>query len=399
MDTYAYDAGLPCRNPHCKSQGQPHPNCKCYSSGGEDHFAKGGQVCAQGTQHDSGCIYYSEGGEVHEHHSAVNGGLLGLLKNVGQEKMSDPDSHIKSLDKIKNHLIEGDPDKALKVFNGHPLSGAILKKHAAPVLGVLANPIVKNQANPESLKSASAYLCNVMRGHDVLNEQIDSMLGSKSNMKLKPDDNARTALNDHLKSLQEDPSKLLNIGGNLGHYMPHQATKLGALGTTAIQYFDTIRPKPIQNAPLDTVPKVDKMAEGKFNRQLDIAQQPSLAIQHVKDGTLQPNDLVTLKTLYPGLHESMVQKAGQALIKAKNDKIELPYKQKRSLSLLLGQPLDSTMTTGAMQAIMKAQGPQQMNNQAKAQKKPSLDTEFAQINKADKMSLTPLEARQVDRKD
>ena len=29
--TYAaYDAGLPCRNPECKSHGLPHPNCRCY---------------------------------------------------------------------------------------------------------------------------------------------------------------------------------------------------------------------------------------------------------------------------------------------------------------------------------------------------------------------------------
>ncbi len=63
---YAYDAGLPCLNPNCKSHGQPHPNCRCYSSAG--HFAEGGEVsklryCAQGQPHMDGCEY-AHGGRV-----------------------------------------------------------------------------------------------------------------------------------------------------------------------------------------------------------------------------------------------------------------------------------------------------------------------------------------------
>lgn len=409
-DNFAYEHSLPCLNPGCKSNGKPHPNCRCYSGGEgpkisasqEEHyfgFAKGGQVCAQNMKHHPDCIYYSEGGEVHEHHSAVQHGLLGLLKDVGHGKLADPNKHIKDLDKIKGHLSEGDPGKAARIFNDHALAGASSKKNSNQILGQLSGAIVSNQSNPDGLKSASEYLSNIKRGHDKVDEHMNSMLGAKSNMNIKPDSASSMALGNHLQDLQAEPSKLLDIGGSLGHYLPDQATRLGALATTAIQYFDTIKPKPIQNAPLDTVPRVDKMAQGKYDRQLEIAQQPSLALQHVKNGTLQPNDIVTLKTLYPGLYESMVQKAGQALIKAKNDNVEIPYKQKRSLSLLLGQPLDSTMTTSAMQAIIKSQGPQQINNQAKAQKKPPSDTEFAQINKVDKMSLTPLEARQVNRKD
>lgn len=57
----AYDAGLPCLNPNCKSHGQPHANCKCYAG-----HAKGGQVtnlryCAYGMPHEDGCEYASGG--------------------------------------------------------------------------------------------------------------------------------------------------------------------------------------------------------------------------------------------------------------------------------------------------------------------------------------------------
>lgn len=61
MDTSAYDKNLPCLNPHCKSHGKPHPNCRCYG------LAKGGEVshfCQSGNSHNLECEYYlAEGGE------------------------------------------------------------------------------------------------------------------------------------------------------------------------------------------------------------------------------------------------------------------------------------------------------------------------------------------------
>ena len=100
--TYAaYDAGLPCRNPHCKSYGLPHPNCRCYGGmpespasatqmvrngrwgrkfednytynrGGDfetepgSSYAEGGEVkhyCQLCQPHKEDCEYFQEGGE------------------------------------------------------------------------------------------------------------------------------------------------------------------------------------------------------------------------------------------------------------------------------------------------------------------------------------------------
>lgn len=51
----------PCKNPNCKSVGQPHPNCRCYGD-----MADGGEVahfCSQDREHDSQCEYFAEGGD------------------------------------------------------------------------------------------------------------------------------------------------------------------------------------------------------------------------------------------------------------------------------------------------------------------------------------------------
>jgi len=61
MDTSAYDRGLPCLNPHCKSHGVPHSNCRCYMAEG----GVAGHFCATDNPHQEGCPYYmADGGEI-----------------------------------------------------------------------------------------------------------------------------------------------------------------------------------------------------------------------------------------------------------------------------------------------------------------------------------------------
>lgn len=60
---------LPCLNPHCKSMGKPHPNCRCYSGGEEwQRFSEGGEVhfCSGERAHNESCEYYAGGGLVPE---------------------------------------------------------------------------------------------------------------------------------------------------------------------------------------------------------------------------------------------------------------------------------------------------------------------------------------------
>lgn len=60
------DGGMveqPCSNPHCKSMGKVHPNCRCHQS-----HAKGGEItskfCHGGQPHQKGCAMYAHGGQV-----------------------------------------------------------------------------------------------------------------------------------------------------------------------------------------------------------------------------------------------------------------------------------------------------------------------------------------------
>lgn len=386
----------PCSNPNCKSYGKPHPNCKCGSP-----MANGGAVvdfCSGGNIHNSNCEYFQGGGQVQVQyqdnpedtigHASVDNGLLGLLKNVGKPSMKEPEKHKKTLHSIKSGL------KKFDHLKGHAMTGMPQSENSDAILSRLQGPIMSQEPHPEALRSSFDYLKSAIRGHGTLKNHVSKMLG-KSSERMEPDSKGREALKEHLSDLEKDPSKMLEVGGSLGHYLPEHSASVASHSANAINYLNTLKPRPSQNSPLDTVTPIDKVGEGKYNRALDIAYRPLLVSQFIKDGTFTPQDLTTLQSIYPGLYKSMVSKAGEALIEAKTKDVEIPYKQKRSLSLLLGQPLDSTMTQQSMQAIMMANGGAQS---PQSQPKKATGVELKQINKVDSMAETPLESRQINRK-
>lgn len=395
-DYTAYDQGLPCRNPACASHGQSHPNCKCYAGGhrsGYSEYAHGGHV--------EGCPHYAEGGDVQSPPQddlpntlgmhAADSGLLGMLTRTGHSRLSDPDAH-----HAKIHAFQRNGEES---FHGHPLASGVSKKHLEPIMQRLG-PIMNTQdSHPDGTASAISYLHSAMKGHDALDSHMGKTFGSEK-LDVGDDKESTEELKNHLEDLQENPSKMLDIGGHLGALLPEHATHLAAQSAIAVNYLQSLKPKTQQLAPLDTKESVDKMAEAAYTRQVSLAQHPLKTLSFVKNGTLLPADITTIQTIYPGLYKSMINKAGEQLIEAKTKGKEIPYKQKQSLSLLLGQPLDFTQSQPAMAAILMANAPSGIHAetpQKKGDTSKATGVELKQINKVDEMFETPLEARQINR--
>ena len=352
----------PCINPTCKSFGHSHPGCLCYAGPGGTslenktgwtpasgvNLAEGGRVCS-GPHHES-CEHFAEGGQVEEQHKFLN--------NPG-------------------HAID-------HVGAQHGLLHILTK------LG-------HNGHSPNQHKYLEDYSDSSKRGRKSVEGHVKNLIG-KEKLNLNPDYESRESLKKHLQSINENPEKMLEVGGNLGSTLPMHASTLGSRAAGAFNYLNGLRPKSSQNSPLDPVIPPGKAAEAQYNRQLDIAQNPSLVLQHVKHGTVQPLDLNTLKTVYPSLFQSMVEKSGSALIDAKQKGMQIPYKQKKGLSDLLGQPLDTPMTPMAMQAIMKANMPSQPPQSQGKQKKAS-GVELKQIDKVNSQLATPDQTRLLDKKE
>jgi hypothetical protein len=317
---------------------------------GKTPMAHGGEVV--GSHHHPECPHYAEGGEaetlseVHQNpdlsidHAVVAHGLMHLLTKTGHSRSEDP----------------------ARVMNDH--------------------------------------LDHVRSGRKSLTHHSQHIFETKKEHEIEAHPKRAQELKAHLDAINQDPSQLLDLGGTLGNALPDHAAALAAKAATVAQHFKAIKPMPHQMDPMAAPIPPSQGKEMAYDRQLEVAETPTLLYQGVKDGTISPEDISTVQSIYPKLFEKMKNQATETLIDAKTRGDELSYKHKIGLGRLLGQPLDYSMTPQAMQAVIHANGPFQ--GQAETQQKGKRSAPTAQtqktIQRVDELYQTPIEERLTDRK-
>jgi hypothetical protein len=306
----------------------------------------------------------------------------------------------KGLSNVTGHIGGEAIGAGLGSLVGHPMVGAYLgEKALSPIISSISKPLLENATNSAAARGAIDYVGSVAKGDKLLSGATANLFKSGAEIlpnSLVPTQTSRDMLEKSIDHNQ-NPNNALKIGGNLGHYLPDHASAAAATATTAMGYLNNLKPKQVQMNPLDKPAPVDRASQQKYNRALDIAQQPLMVLQHVKSGTLQPQDVNTLNTIYPALHKKMIEQVSENMIKAQADGHQMPYHQKISAGLLLGKPLDTTNTQPAMQSIMmsNAQGVQQ--SQAQNSPHRASNTAMKSVDKMNALYQTPLQAREADR--
>jgi hypothetical protein len=241
---------------------------------------------------------------------------------------------------------------------GHPFWGAIVGEHAlgpffSSVLPSLIKPFLEYESSAQGAKAAADYGINVVRGDVAAKRAAKAIFKGEaevipSSMAAKSRDVEK--LDERLKEINQNPQSLLNVGGHLGHYLPDHATAAGQFSANAVSYLESVRPKTMKMAPLDPEFPLTQQQKSDWARTLSVAQMPIAIMQHVKDGTLIPSDVQTIRTLYPQYYASLAQKVTNEMIDHISKGGTIPYKTRQSLSLFLGEPLDSSLTPQSIQS-------------------------------------------------
>jgi hypothetical protein len=200
-------------------------------------------------------------------------------------------------------------------------------------------------------------------------------------------------LDETLKHLEENPGALLGKPDHLGHYLPDHSTAVAALATNAQTYLNSLRPRADKQAPLDSDPEISKAQSQPFQRALMIAQQPLLVLQHLKNGTLVPQDVQTIERLYPALYKSLAGKLTDAMIEHTAQGKAVNYHTRQALSLFAGHALDSTLTPQAIQASQATHQPKQAPQPPLGQTKRTT----AKLGAIAQETATPDQQRQMHR--
>lgn len=243
--------------------------------------------------------------------------------------------------------------------------------------------------DPTAFGQMASYIANVIKGETALNRASKSLFEAGEVVipsKLLPTEKSRDKLDMQLKHLQANQENLFEVGGKIGHYMPDHGQALSQTVMGGVNYLNTLRPMIVKQSPLDSDLQPNKADIAKYNRALDIAQQPLIALKEVKNGTVTSDDLKTIMAVHPDAYKRIIGKINTDLIDAVGKKKDIPYKTKKGLSLFLGQPLDSTMSSFG---IISAQPSPQIQQQKPTQ------TGMKALDKLPSSSMTRSQARRA----
>lgn len=196
---------------------------------------------------------------------------------------------------------------------------------------------------------------------------------------------------------KDNPNKLMDSQtGHLGHYMPQHDMASAKATQQSLQYLQSLKPHPVKTGPLDRDIEPSPAAEARYNRALSIAQNPLVVLQHVKDGTLQTSDIQDLKAMYPAYSNVITQAVSDQMVNRKSEDGAIPYQTRIGISLLLGQPLDSSMNPNSIQSAQAVFLPKPPPQQPQGAQKPK-STNKQTIGKSNNQYKTPSQSAESDR--
>lgn len=318
-------ANWPCSNPSCKSEGRPHPNCKCPAP-----MAKGGMAghfCSENRPHDPKCQYFAKGGEAEP-----------LI----------PTAHPQ--EDVSAALTAG----AHSLFTGN-------KK----------------------------YEKDVSRGHKKIKDATESLFDGKESSTIpKPDKEACEKLHKYM----QEGGLNSEIGPGMEVEAPHipsaQNVLMGAAKTRAFNYLNSQRPVPEEfqsKLPFDD-PHEDDDKKRSYHEALDVAHHPLGVLDHVKSGSILPEQMAHLKGMYPELTEHLQKKLTDRITKAQLEDKKPPYAVRQGLSLFMGANLSGELVPANIQAAQAVFAPQRAAAQQQSGSTKGKSTKS--LSKSDQSFLT-----------
>ena len=289
------------------------------------------------------------------------------------------------------------------IVGGHigGLPGVYLGKEVlGPVFANLIKPVLEKYPNIDvnAFHQALAYGKSVMRGEKLYANAMKSLFegGVKTfPSHILPSNDELNKLDEKARKLNNDIAAASKLSGSLGYYQPEHGMAVNKTLGDAIQAINDARPEPVKRLPLDTAMPPSAATLAAFKKTLTIAQQPMSVLKLIKDSTITPQDIQTLKTIYPDYYVKMSKDILQQVAEYSAEGKYMPYDMKQSLSMFLGEPLDSSMTPGS---ILAAQ-PMPKTPPAPAGPKMSTKRGTSTLGKSNATYRTPSQTAEADRGD
>lgn len=321
-------------------------------------------------------------------------GKLDEIKNIA-EQLGTRTKGIHQAEKMLDEmspanlaLIAKMTDKSYMMTFAQSLFGQkfLGKNPEAVKLAIMKHLESGQQLNPKAFKSLIDYTNAIVKGEGKVVQAVGNVFNIGTKIAIKEKVNT-DALKDRLADIEKNPEQLFNIANELSHYTPEHSSAIGETTGRVVQYLQTLKPNTAPLGPLNKPRVPSKTEEANYNRALEIAEQPTIVLNKIKDGTLTMDDINHLRNMYPSLYSNFQNKLNSELLNSVHNGTILPYKTKLALSMFNGQPLDASMQP---MAIMSNQG-QVMPQQQMPKATPS---RADKLNKMPGSYMTPQQQRE-----
>lgn len=186
---------------------------------------------------------------------------------------------------------------------------------------------------------------------------------------------------DHLHTVQQRIERVTQLAANpdmlqqhleqhaesMHEHAPQTAQGMSVAQSRAVTFLASKAPQQPKLGPLGPTLELSQAQKWQFNRYYEAVDRPTRILEHAKAGTLTPMDVEAVQAVYPELYAHMQQEAFEQISEHKG---VIPYRNRLSLSLLMGQSMDGTTSQpsiSANQAIYQmpsAKGPQDQTGPA-----------------------------------
>lgn len=197
-----------------------------------------------------------------------------------------------------------------------------------------------------------------------------------------------------LRNIVGQPDLMASTIGNLTDDVADHAPKVAqaaqiTLGTAA-KFLHSKLPGSPPAGPLAPAPMPSPSDVAKYNRYKGAVEDPTHILHQAANGTLTPEAVEAVKTVYPSLFDKMKEVIGQKI----EEHGTPPYAVRQNLAMLYGKDLDGSMAPGTiadLQSVMAGNKQKAADSAAQDQAVKPSQTGMSKL-KLDKTSLTPYQA-------
>lgn len=325
---------------------------------------------------------------------------IGAFVDALKDRTHNYSNTARTLSKLMEN-VPGAAVGAVSMLLGHNPAfalalGALTKYVGTEAPSAMRLAMLKWLGSPKPIESGAFktmvdFIAATQKGNSLMDKATKALFSGATKVipeRLMASNSDIKDLDEQAKRIQAQPTALEDSASGLNYYLPNHGLALTASATQTAQHLNALRPTATQPTPLDEPIEPSDYAKAKFNRVLELAQQPMTALHHISQGTLTAEDVSNIQAMTPAFYAQQSKKLVQAMIDAKSKGQDIPYKIRMGVSTFLGQPMDSSLvpqTVAANQASFQANAQQnQQPPQGKA--KPS-QVGMRNVNHAGRLRL------------